>query len=347
MQRVEWVDVAKGLAIVLVAIYHANLLLSQSGLGVPVWDDINAVFVTVRMPLFFLAAGIFAASVVQRPWRMLWASRLALLAWAFLLWTVIRFVYFSVVPMELRPFETSVTRLLAAPVWPTSGLWFLHALVVFFVASKLMWAHVPPAWQLGLAAVCSVAFFSYLSVRNLSYDGMARYFLFFLAGLHLRGRILSMTAEPRPAVAALALFAFGGAVVAVKVFDLAAAPGVLTLLGIVAVTASVLLARVLAATPLVRPLTFLGRNTLPIYVTHVILIAMVATVLAKVGVPVEWLIALPPLVAAAVIAVALLAERLASRSVLRFLYAVPPPLLFEAARPVRLPGAQQPSLSKD
>lgn len=340
MQRVEWVDVAKGLAIILVAIYHASLLLAQSGLGAPVWDDINAIFLTVRMPLFFLASGIFAAAVVQRSWRALWASRLALLVWAFVLWTVIRFVYFSAAPMEQRPFETSLPRLLAAPVWPTTGLWFLHALVVFFAMSKVMWGHVPPSWQLGLAALCSVLFFSYLSMRNLSYDGMARYFVFFLAGLHLRNWILSVTDKPRPVLALLAVFAFGGAMVAIKTLGLAAVPGALTALGVVAVTASVLLARLLAATPLVRPLSFLGRNTLPIYVAHVILIAMIATALAKAGVPTEWRTMLPLCVATAAVVVALVAEKLASYSVLRYLYQVPPVLLIAPDRPaVPVPAA--------
>jgi len=146
-------------------------------------------------------------------------------------------------------------------------------------------------------------------------------------------------------LAALAVLVFGGAMVVVNALRVADAPGAQTTLGILAVTASVLLARLLAATPLVHPLTFLGRNTLPIYVAHVILIAMAAAALAKVGVPAEWRIALPLCVAASVIAAALAAEKLASRSMLRYLYQAPPMLLprsnsLAAPIPVAMPKEQ-------
>ena len=129
--RVQWVDAAKGMAILLVALHHAVILLGQMDLTAGPWGQVNRTLQVFRMPLFFAASGLFAASVINRPWKVLWSSRLSLLAWVFLLWSVIRFLYFTVLPMEARPQETNLMKLLAAPLLPTSGLWFIHALLFF------------------------------------------------------------------------------------------------------------------------------------------------------------------------------------------------------------------------
>src|SRR5690606_34895356 len=143
-ERVDWVDILKGIAILLVVLYHSAHLALPLEFATPWWRDVDETLSTFRMPAFFFASGLFARSVIRRPWGRFWSTRIALLVWIFVIWTVIRYVYFLVVPLETRPFETDVTALLLAPIWPSGGLWFLHALAFFFVLTKLFaWV---PAW---------------------------------------------------------------------------------------------------------------------------------------------------------------------------------------------------------
>ncbi len=324
--RVPWVDVAKSFAIILVALNHATVLGVPEELANPAWLDINTYLAAFRMPMFFFAAGLFAESIVRRPWGRLWTSRLALLVWMFLLWTLIRFAYFSAVPMDTRPRETNVLVLAISPLWPLSGLWFLHALVAFFVVSKLL--HRMPRWLLlGLAAAMSIAFSSGVTVFNISYDGMAKYYIFFLIGMFFRERVLRENASARP-LATVALIAVYGLAVAVSVITgTEKVPGTQLVLGIAAITAGSLLARAIAATPARGLFAYLGRNTIQIYVLHVLLIALTYTLLESWGVTAadgvaSWLIPIGTAVLA--IAVSLGIEVLAAQTpVLRYGFTAP------------------------
>lgn len=347
--HVVWGDVTKAIAILLVVVYHAAVLGVPAKLVDPTWVAVNEALAAFRMPVFFFAAGLFAQSVLLRPWRRVWSTRLALLVWCFLLWTMLRFTYFLAVPMPSRPRETDLLALLLAPILPKTGLWFLHALVVFVVVAKLI--RRAPLWaQLAPAALLSVLFFSVLSTGNLSYTGMGRYLVFFLAGLHLRDLALRVNGRARPVWAIAAIAVFTSVSVVIGQADLRGVPGVMTAMGFVAVVAGCLSARVLAATALARPLSYIGRNTLPIYVQHVILIAVAYAALGPVvaeGVP-SWLaVALPLVVSAAVISVALLVAATVRRvPVLQNLFVVPrwfsrtpPPRPRDDAAPTAAPGA--------
>ncbi|MGC3984930.1 MAG: acyltransferase family protein [Pseudorhodoferax sp.] len=276
-QRVEWVDIAKAFAIILVAIYHSAVIGIPLNLASPVWTKINWALEAFRMPVFFFASGLFAESLIKRPWKNLWSSRLALLAWTFVLWTILRFLYFYAVPLETRPHETHLPSLLLTPIWPTSGLWFLHALAIFFVLSKLL-ARVPLWIKLTTAAILSALFFSFLSTGNLSYNGMARYYVFFLCGAYFRDVALRLNQPPQWGLTAIAFGVLGISMAAIYTFGLGNAFGSKTVLSLIAIAAGCLLARVVAETPAAQWMAYIGKNTLPIYVQHVILIAAFAAI---------------------------------------------------------------------
>lgn len=323
--RVEWVDIVKSFAIILVAIYHTAILGIPLGLIDPVWSGICVKLEAFRMPVFFFAAGLFAESVIKRSWKKIWSTRLALLVWAFLLWTCVRYGYFLLSPMETRPHETSLTLLLLAPVWPSTGLWFLHALALFFIVTKLL-QRVPLAIKLVVAVLLSVLFFS-VTTGNLSYDGMARYYLFFLAGTYFRELTMELNAMPRwrAALVCLGLFAVG--VQALSSTGLLGVAGTRTVLGAFAVLTGCLVARVLEQTPMKRLFIFIGKNTLPIYVLHIIVIAELLSTLDDWhpdGVHRVAALALPLLVAAVVVFLALLVAKVSGKAgPLKYLFEAP------------------------
>jgi uncharacterized membrane protein YcfT len=73
-RRIGWVDAAKGLAILLVALYHAQQFLRFAGVGSPLWRAFDGLLQTLRMPLFFTTAGLFATRYLQGTWRVLLSS---------------------------------------------------------------------------------------------------------------------------------------------------------------------------------------------------------------------------------------------------------------------------------
>lgn len=335
--RVAWVDILKGIAILLVVLYHSAHLAVPLGFASEWWRDLNAALTSFRMPAFFFASGLFAGSVIRRPWKRLWSSRLALLVWAFVLWTVIRYVYFLIVPLHTRPFETDLRAVLLSPIWPQSGLWFLHALLLFFVLSKLFaWV---PAWaQVTFAVALSVASYGPLSVGNLSYDGMAHYFVFFLLGMHVRELALRLLQRRSILLTATSVVVFVAVTIIVEWKHLDRFPGVQTAVGVLAVATGVLIARALEDTPLRDPLRRLGLNTLPVYVQHVILIAAFYSLLLLVapdGIPPVLRPYAPVVVALLVVAAALLAHKAALKNrATRYLFEVPAWFAGQRAREV-------------
>lgn len=350
--RVDWVDIAKGIAIILVVLNHSTLLLSQNDLADPLWAKINSNFRSFRMPLFFFASGVFATSAMKRPWKKFWNSKLAIFCWSYAIWVIIRFTYFLAVPMEARPQETSLEKLLLAPIWPTTGLWFLFALFGFFLVTKILNSFLPAWIQLMIGAALSVLAFSpaIITIGNITYDGMLRYYLYFLIGIHFKNLFFSLAAKPRPIVAILAIGAFWGLLTLIRQTDLGHIAGSRTALSIIAIVAGVLLSKLISRTPLHRPVVYLGKNTLPIYVTHVILIAaMTSAMMIIAPAPSRALtIVLPIIFVILGLTVPLVIMRLVSKSPLRYLYEVPPWLQFRSApdgvRAVTPQGGRSPML---
>ena len=96
--RLDWADTAKGLLIVLVVFWHVvmkSYLTIDWRLGIPIpgaWGLIADITYPVRMPLFFLISGCFAANAVARPWAAVFRSRVVRFLYLYLLWTLIHMV---------------------------------------------------------------------------------------------------------------------------------------------------------------------------------------------------------------------------------------------------------------
>ncbi|KZX20431.1 acyltransferase family protein [Rathayibacter tanaceti] len=307
--RITWVDTAKGIAIVLVALAHSVQWTTTAGLAPDAWNDINLLLITFRMPLFFLASGLFAGSVLSRTWPELWRSRLSLLVWTFLLWSVVRFVFFLVVPNPGGTDESDPVALLLQPVMPHNGLWFLYALTIFFVLAKLARGRVDWRVQIGLATAIAVVWYAVRSTTsegtgNIAWDGMARYLMFFLLGLHLRSAVIAFV-ERRGIVSGLGFgvlfLVLAGGILAVRGRFPLLTVG-LVVVSVLAVLAGLIVARFLSDRRGARWITFIGRNTLPVYVVHVLFVSLATSALLLFEGQ-RWLDAIAPAVPLVVCAV--------------------------------------------
>lgn len=289
--RHAWVDVAKGISILLVVMVHTRSWLDYAGIEAgPVMDELISASNHVRMPLFFFAAGLFASKWVAHSWRDLANGKLALLLWVFLLWQVAMFAY-KTIGGAILPDQndagvaSQLLRVVVSPLRPNAELWFLWALVIYFVAAKLL-SRMRPAVSLILAGAVSVAW-SGVVLNTLS-DSLVRamgpgleklpmFFVFFLAASLFSRQLLTTVASANRwwATAYLALW-----IVLFPVLDIARGlsdvPGVVFVLQVAGLFAGVSAALLLAWC---TPLRYLGERTLPVYVTHTTFIVTFASVL--------------------------------------------------------------------
>jgi uncharacterized membrane protein YcfT len=284
--RLAWADLARGAAMILVVFAHAVQLLGAYGWQLGFFDTANLYLTAIRMPLFFLISGVFAARAVQRSWPALFASRLALLIYVYLLWMLIRAVWFSFVPWPLT--DTPPWLALAlAPLWPTNGLWFLFALIVYLLIAKA--TARAPAWLV----LVPFALVSVLAAADLVPTGdnpvwrsVMLYAFFFLLGA--RGaalwRRLAEAANPVTAVVALLVIPASMAVFSVL-------PGIFVGVGRVALSAVCVAACITIASVFSRwragsrPLVYVGRRTLAVYVVHAMLLALIVPLIPVDAVP--------------------------------------------------------------
>ncbi len=344
--RVEWVDAAKGAAIILVVLVHSGQWATLTNLVPEYWRIINLVLVLFMMPLFFLASGLFAGSIITRSWSELWRTRLSPLVWALLVWTLVRFCFFLIVPNPTGMDDTNLVDLALAPVRPSNGLWFLYALALFFVAAKLLHGRVDWRIQLGVAALLSVWFFARADTGNIAWNGMGRYVLFFMVGLFFRDRITRFVERrglPTGLLFGALFLAFTAAVLVVR-STVPFIMGSLVIASLLAIVAGLVVSRFLVRYNGMRWLPWVGRNTLPVYVVHIffvnVLIGMV--LLARDTAFVRALGPALPLIVAAVAVVLALAFWRLTRDLPVLRYGYVPPAWFSGTRRTPLAASGEP-----
>lgn len=323
--RLDWVDAGKGLAITLVAMYHSASWLLGAGFEIDGWRQVNEALSSLRMPLFFMLAGLFAAKWLTASWSSLWRSKLSLFVWVFLVWEVIGSAVFLLgLTMKGQPIAIPATirDLLLSPIAPRFELWFIWALAIFFVVAKLI-RRIDPRVQLVLAGLCSAAALSGWETANIGWSGSIKYFFFFLAGLYLKDAVFRLSRAHVGPVLVAAMVAWVAVSALVAIFGLRWVPGLYFVNCVLGVVTGVTVSRWLARIP---RLVSIGSNTLPVYLTHTPLIIVLSYLLALLAqvTPIAVIApALPPVLAAVAIAGSLLISGAAVRGPFRVLYQAP------------------------
>lgn len=285
--RLDWVDIAKAGAILLVVVYHVgsnglSYLTPGSNRAEDVWATLNAVLIPVRMPLFFLVSGVLAVGAIQRPWAMVWRKRVGDLLWPFALWTLL-----FAVPYALAYAEQSVTgTALEAASWTpiaAGAYWYLPALAVFFAAAWLL--RRAPVVLLVIAVVLwrgapfiRGAVGGFIDPdATLTIYRWATFLVWFALGAAARPLIERIAHLP-VYVALITAPLYGVAAVLVYQHGWALVPA-LNVLGLI--TALIASAQLAKSARMVRLGSYLAKRTLPIYLIHPILLAIVVAFLGS------------------------------------------------------------------
>ena len=277
----RWPDVAKGGCIVLVVLWHVVLKHYQQidwGRSLPfpaAWGVVGDQLLPLRMPLFFTVSGLFAAGAVRRSWPELLHSRIGRFGALYVVWVLVHTVVLAATPRFPTAHAADPLQLLKQLTISPTNLWYLLALALYFVVAKAA-ARVPTAWLLGGALLLSAVASSGLLPNENNRWQVLQNLVFFLAALRMAPLVhrLATAAAPRRAalLIAVSVAATGGtAILGVQDWF-----GVRPLVSLLAAAAGVVLAAAIARR-LRRTgaaLEWLGERTLPIYVLHLPVLAL-------------------------------------------------------------------------
>lgn len=316
-QRAVWADVAKGVCILLVVLWHTvnksylRIEWTSAGPFPALWGVFGDALMTLRMPLFFAISGMFALSAHRRPWREVVRSRVAKFLYLYLAWMIVHTAVFWFTPefdtLSARGVGEFAEQFLVTP----PNLWYLYALALYFTAAKLL-TRIPVPVVLGAAALLAVVTAAGAFDTPGNRGSLLQNFVFFLLGLHLRpwAERLAETTTWRRAGAVGLLYAT--ALAAMLVLSAQRVPTVWTLVSLLALVSGLSVTPLLGRVALIgEGLAWLGRRTLPIYVIHMPLLALLHTGVSPLLGPSPLVVAAlyPALATTALVAACLLADR--------------------------------------
>jgi fucose 4-O-acetylase-like acetyltransferase len=153
--RVAWVDVARGIAIVLVVYGHAlrGIYWPTMPPRVAAQDTILYAF---HMPVFFVLAGLFLWPSLAKGRKRCFTDKLTTVVYPYFLWSLIAGgVELAASPLVNSPI--SAIDLIKIPVAPIEQFWFLYALFLIQVAIIAIYPRKPLVYVLALLAFALVA----------------------------------------------------------------------------------------------------------------------------------------------------------------------------------------------
>src|SRR5205814_6592685 len=187
--RLDWVDVAKGICIILVVMMHSTLGVEKA---IGAETSLHAFIEWARpfrMPDFFLISGLFLAARIDRPWRAYLDTKVVHFAYFYVLWMTIQYLTKSWGLIEEQGALGALQSYLLGFVQPFGTLWFIYLLSVFFAVTKLL-RNVPPILVFLAGALLEAA---PIDTGWLLVDEFASRFVYFFAGYWLASYVFAFT----------------------------------------------------------------------------------------------------------------------------------------------------------
>ncbi|OUM40855.1 acyltransferase family protein [Arthrobacter sedimenti] len=275
--RFVWADVIKGVCIVLVVLVHVTNKQYPAVSGPEsvhaFWDVLSRGLNPVRMPLFFLMSGFLAAPSINRPWSKVLQRRVAQPYYLYVVWLVLSGAFYAALAAPVDGMgAASLSGVLRSLAFPSSSLWYLYALGAYFLFAKALAGLPRPASMAIAVSLAVVASMWPLTVQL----GVVGNFVFFVIGAYFP-RLVEATADRAcPSRALIAACLYLG-VVGLYVAGADDIAGVRPAAAAVATWGGVTVVAVLARFSwLAKVGQFVGRNTLPVYVLHLPLLALLS-----------------------------------------------------------------------
>ena len=280
LNRVSWVDYAKGICIVLVVLMHSTLGVEKA-VGAASWlhgfIDWAKPF---RMPDFFLISGLFLASRINRPWREYADSKILHFAYFYILWMSIQFATKGYGIYQAEGAEGALKAYGLGFVEPFGTLWFIYILAVFFAVVKLT-RSVPPVYVFVAAALLEMA---PIETGYLLVDEFASRFVYFFTGYWLAAPVFAFAQgvnfKSVPVIlSGLFIWALGNTFMVTNGYS--HLPGFSLILGFIGAAAVISTGVLLSKTRIAAPLRYAGENSIVIYLAFFLFMASMRSLLLK------------------------------------------------------------------
>ncbi len=276
-ERLDWVDTARGIGIILVVYGHALRGHVTAGAFDPAWhgDVQDAVIYSFHMPLFFFLAGLFVRRSLAKGADVFLREKAVTLVYPYFLWSVVS-VALAVLAAGAVNSPKSIDAILTLWAIPVYQYWFLYALIICQVLALMSQAD----WRI-------TAIFCVISALGIGASGLGMltiaisFYLYLGAGIlmapHLatiqRKRNVVLVVALLAAAAFAVSFLMGETIGRGRMLDVSRA-----LLGIVATVGVAML-----IAPWSRGLALLGTASMAIYVLHTIFSAGLRMALLAIG----------------------------------------------------------------
>ncbi len=277
--RVDWVDYAKGICIVMVVMMHSTLGVEAATGQHGFMHLIVAFAKPFRMPDFFLISGLFLARVIDRDWRTYLDRKVVHFAYFYVLWVAIQFAFKAPRFAAEQGWVHVGYLYLESFIEPFGTLWFIYLLPIFFVVTKAT-RRIPALMIWGAAAALEM---SHLSTGWTVIDEFAARFVYFYSGYLFADYVFALAerARSRPTVALVALALWVVIDAALVYTGLSEWPVISLLLGFAGACAIVTTGTLLARARWLDGLRYCGEHSITIYLAFFLPMAATRTLLLK------------------------------------------------------------------
>ncbi len=302
-QRIDWVDMAKGICIVFVVMVHSVLGVEVAA-GEQGWmHQIVAFARPFRMPDFFMISGLFLGLVMDRPLRRYFDRKVIHFFYFYALWLTIQFVFKAPGMAAEIGWTGAVGNYLWAYIQPFGTLWFIYVLPLFFLFTRLV--RTLPVWFVLTWGFVMEAL--PVHTGSVIFDEFASRYVYFFIGYAFAERIFDLAAWLRQrSMVAIGLLALWAPLNAMAVFTPAPEflsgwlqeehgfsaatggyselPGVSFVLGISGALVIAGVASLLARMQWAQWLTWLGAHSIVVYLAFFLPMAATRVVLLRTGI---------------------------------------------------------------
>ncbi|KEY47666.1 acyltransferase family protein [Citrobacter amalonaticus] len=198
-----WINQIKGLCICLVVIYHSvitfyphltHFQLPLSQLLSKCWVYFNLYLAPFRMPVFFFISGFLIRRYIDSvSWKESVNKRIWSIFWVLALWGVVQWLALNALNNWLAPsrdlfhasnaaYASSVSQFLHGMLTASTSLWYLYALIVYFIVCKVFSRWAVPLFALFVVLSVTVNFAATpwwgmnSVIRNLPYYSLGAWF---------------------------------------------------------------------------------------------------------------------------------------------------------------------------
>jgi uncharacterized membrane protein YcfT len=278
-ERVDWVDYAKGICIIMVVMMHSVLGVEIAAGQTGYMHYLVEFAKPFRMPDFFLISGLFLARVINRDWRTYLDRKVMHFLYFYVLWVTIQFGFKAPSFAAEHGWPYVIKLYLLSYIDPFGTLWFIYLLPVFFVLTKAV-RGVPAVLIWSIAALLEMM---HIQTGWTAVDEFCARFVYFYSGYLFAAQVfaLSNKARAKPALALVGLALWAVVNAGLVHAGVSEWPVISLALGFAGAVAIIITGTMLAKMQWLGFVRFFGEHSIVIYLAFFLPMATARAVLLK------------------------------------------------------------------